>query len=85
MMLHMTAKQDKLRADMRANRATLTAAEAERNELIAAARRAGIEWSDICADNNLVRMTAGRYASRANGGKLPKPGDPTPRRKPTKA
>jgi len=80
-MLHMTAKQDALRAAIRENKRILDAAETERNELIAAARRAGIEWADICQDAQLVRMTAHRYATKGNGGKLPKPGDPAPRRR----
>jgi hypothetical protein len=78
-MLHMTAKQDAIRADIRENKRELDAAETRRNELIAAARRAGVEWADICADAKLVRMTAHRFATKANGGKLPKPGDPAPR------
>jgi hypothetical protein len=79
-MLHMTAKQDQIRASIRENKATLDRAESERNELIAGARRAGVPWKEICEDAGLVRMTAGRYASEANGGKLPKPGDPAPRK-----
>lgn len=77
----MTAQQEKIRAGIRENRELLERAENERNELIADARRAGIPWDDICADAGLVRMTAGRYAAKANGGKLPKPGDPKPRRR----
>lgn len=83
-MLHMTAKTDSIRDNLRINRATIEAAETERGELIAAARRAGIEWNLICADTGLVRMTAHRYAEKANGGRLPKPGDPAPRRRRTR-
>lgn len=84
-MLLMTAKQEATRAAIRENRDLLARAEAERNDLIAQARRQGIEWQDICEDAGLVRMTATRYAAKANGGVLPKPGDPAPRRRTKKA
>ena len=76
----MTAQQEKIRAGIRENRETLEREENKRNELIASARRAGIPWDEICEDAGLVRMTAGRYATKANGGTLPKPGDPEPRK-----
>lgn len=79
-MLHMTSKIETIREDLRINRKTIQDAEEARGQLIAAARRAGIEWNLICDDTGLVRMTAHRYAARANDGKLPKPGDPQPRR-----
>jgi hypothetical protein len=79
---YMTTNQGAdIRAALRANKAVLDAAHAEQGELVAQARRAGVEWQAICDDTGHARMTVNRIAMKANRGILPKPGDPKPRKR----
>lgn len=76
-----TNKGADIRAALRANKADIDAAQAEQAELVAAARRAGVEWQAICDDTGHARMTVNRLAMKANRGTLPKPGDRAPRKR----
>lgn len=78
-----TRKASELHDALTANKQAIDAAQAEQADLVAAARRAGLEWSAICEATGHARMTVNRLAMKANNGKLPRPGDRGPRKRKT--